>query len=152
MKVLVKRKGWCGWRWYCFPVPPKISLSAEQILHLGERTSFTCSVNKGDPPLTVSWLKDGRPLDPKHRLAVQQVDQFNSMLIIHSLSPEHNGNYSCVARNPAAEVVYTQRLVVNGISKEQDSSFSHIFFFSFFFLSFLFLSHSLLCFNFSLSL
>ncbi|CAH1390384.1 unnamed protein product [Nezara viridula] len=35
------------------------------------------------------------------------------MLIIHSLSPEHNGNYSCVARNPAAEVVYTQRLVVN---------------------------------------
>ncbi|XP_024084690.1 Down syndrome cell adhesion molecule-like protein Dscam2 [Cimex lectularius] len=95
-------------------VPPKISpFSADRTLHLGERASLTCSVTKGDPPLTVTWLKDGRALDPKHRLAVQQVDQFNSILLIESLSPEHNGNYSCVARNPAAEVVHTQRLVVN---------------------------------------
>ncbi|XP_073976308.1 Down syndrome cell adhesion molecule 2 isoform X2 [Rhodnius prolixus] len=95
-------------------VPPKISpFSTDRTLHLGERASLTCSVTKGDPPLTVSWLKDGRPLDPKHRLAVQQVDQYNSILLIESLSPEHNGNYSCVARNPAAEVIHTQRLVVN---------------------------------------
>ncbi|KAL1130463.1 hypothetical protein AAG570_011711 [Ranatra chinensis] len=95
-------------------VPPKISpFSTDRTLHLGERASLTCSVTKGDLPLTVSWLKDGRPLDPKHRLAVQQVDRFNSILLIESLSPEHNGNYSCVARNPAAEAVHTQRLVVN---------------------------------------
>lgn len=103
-----------------FSVPPKISpFSTDRTLHLGERASLTCSVTKGDPPLTVSWLKDGRPLDPKHRLAVQQVDQYNSILLIESLSPEHNGNYSCVARNPAAEVIHTQRLVVNGISRQR---------------------------------
>lgn len=101
-----------------FTVPPKISpFSTDRTLHLGERASLTCSVTKGDAPLTVTWLKDGKPLDPKHHLAVQQVDQFNSILLIESLSPEHNGNYSCVARNPAAEVVHTQRLVVNGISQ-----------------------------------
>jgi hypothetical protein len=100
----------------CLAVPPKISpFSSERTLQLGERASLTCSLTKGDGPLTVNWLKDGRPLDPKQGLAVQQVDQFNIILLIESLSPDHNGNYSCVARNPAAEVALTQRLVVNGI-------------------------------------
>lgn len=104
-------------------VPPKLGpFISDRTLHLGERASLTCSVTKGDLPLTMSWLKDGMPLDPKHRLSVQQVDQFNSILLIESLSPDHNGNYSCVARNPAAEVMHTQRLVVNGKLRTQTST------------------------------
>nr|CAD7591924.1 unnamed protein product [Timema genevievae] len=85
-------------------VPPKLSpFNSDRTQHVGERASLTCSVTKGDLPLTITWLKDGRALDPAQRISVSQVDQFNSILLIESLSPDHNGNYSCVARNLAAE-------------------------------------------------
>lgn len=71
-------------------------------------------MTKGDLPLTISWHKDGRTLDPAQMVSITQVDQFTSILLIESLSPGHNGNYSCVVRNLAAEVSHTQQLVVNG--------------------------------------
>ncbi|PSN52800.1 Down syndrome cell adhesion molecule-like protein Dscam2 [Blattella germanica] len=95
-------------------VPPKLSAFTSDITqHVGERATLTCSVTKGDLPLTIEWQKDGRPLDSNQRVSITQVDQFNSILLIESLSPDHNGNYSCVARNLAAEVSRTQQLVVN---------------------------------------
>jgi hypothetical protein len=86
----------------------------EDTLHIGDRASLTCSVTKGDLPLTISWLKDGRNVQPAHMVSITQVDQFTSILVIEKLSPEHNGNYSCVVRNLAAEVSHTHQLVVNG--------------------------------------
>ncbi|XP_060535010.1 cell adhesion molecule Dscam2 isoform X1 [Cylas formicarius] len=95
-------------------VPPKISpFYSVNTLHVGDRASLTCSVTKGDLPLTISWRKDGRSLEAGHTVSITQVDQFTSILVIESLSPEHNGNYSCVVRNLAAEVAHTQLLVVN---------------------------------------
>ena len=96
-------------------VPPKISpFTADRDLHLGERTTLTCSVTRGDLPLSISWLKDGRSMGPSERVTITNMEQFSSILMIESLSPDHNGNYSCVARNLAAEVSHTQRLVVHG--------------------------------------
>lgn len=65
-------------------------------------------------PLTITWHKDGRSVDPSQMVSVTQVDQFTSILVIESLTPDHNGNYSCVVRNQAAEVSHTHQLVVNG--------------------------------------
>ena len=96
-------------------VPPKISpFNADQDLHLGERTTLTCAVSRGDLPLTIFWLKDGRTMGPSERVTVTSVDQFTSILMIEALTQDHNGNYSCVARNAAAEISHTQRLVVHG--------------------------------------
>ncbi|XP_025829144.1 Down syndrome cell adhesion molecule-like protein Dscam2 isoform X2 [Agrilus planipennis] len=95
-------------------VPPKVSpFYAEETLHVGDRASLTCTVTKGDQPLTISWHKDHRVLDPSQMVVIKQVDQFTSILAIESLTPEHNGNYSCVVRNQAGEVSHTQQLVVN---------------------------------------
>lgn len=109
-------EGGCCYLMY-FAVPPKVSpFYAEDTLHVGDRASLTCSVTKGDLPLTISWSKDGRSIDT-HQLvsmSVSQVDQYTSILLIESLMPEHNGNYSCVVRNLAAEVSHTHQLVVNG--------------------------------------
>jgi hypothetical protein len=100
---------------FVISVPPKISpFTADRDLHLGERTTLTCSVTRGDLPLSITWLKDGRSMGPSERVTVTNMDQYNSILMIESLSPDHNGNYSCVARNVAAEVSHTQRLVVHG--------------------------------------
>lgn len=100
---------------YVLAVPPKVSpFYAEDTLHVGDRASLTCSVTKGDLPLTISWQKDGRTVEAAQMLSITQVDQYTSILLIESLSPDHNGNYSCVVRNLAAEVSHTHQLVVNG--------------------------------------
>lgn len=104
-------------------VPPMLSSFHTPIvqLNVGDRASFSCSVVKGDLPLTISWKKDGRLIDQgPHRMSATQVDQFNSMLVVDSLHSEHTGNYSCVVKNLAAEVQISQSLLVNG--KDVDSN------------------------------
>ncbi|XP_055627632.1 cell adhesion molecule Dscam2 isoform X6 [Toxorhynchites rutilus septentrionalis] len=96
-------------------VPPKLNPFHSSILSLnvGDRASITCSVIKGDIPLTITWRKDGRPIDPSQRMSVTQVDQYNSILVIENLSADHTGNYSCVVRNSASETEGSQSLLVN---------------------------------------
>lgn len=84
------------------------------MLNVGERASLTCTVIKGDLPLTIAWNKDGHPFKSKLHSTITQVDQFNSILVIDSVTPHHSGNYSCVARNPVAEEIIVQHLMVNG--------------------------------------
>ncbi|XP_030386436.1 Down syndrome cell adhesion molecule-like protein Dscam2 isoform X2 [Scaptodrosophila lebanonensis] len=96
-------------------VPPKLSPFQTSILQLnmGDRASLTCSVVKGDLPLTINWRKDNRPIDATQHMSVKQVDQYNSILVIENLGSDHTGNYSCVVRNSAAEVENSQALLVN---------------------------------------
>lgn len=109
-------------------VPPKVSpFYAEDTLHVGDRASLTCSVTKGDLPLTISWQKDGRTVEPAQMVSITQVDQYTSILLIESLSPDHNGNYSCVVRNLAAEVAHTHQLVVNGNQRVPCHAFIYSF-------------------------
>jgi Immunoglobulin I-set domain. len=96
-------------------VPPKLSpTNPERTLNVGERASLICSITKGDIPLTIKWLKDGRYLDNSAALSITHVDQYNSMLVIDSVSARHSGNYSCTVRNMVAEDTQVQRLIVNG--------------------------------------
>lgn len=88
---------------------------------MGDRASLTCSVVKGDLPLTINWRKDSRPIDPTQHMSVKQVDQYNSILVIDNLGSDHTGNYSCVVRNSAAEVENSQALLVNGKENVTDN-------------------------------
>jgi len=79
----------------------------------------TCSVKRGDPPLTIAWLKDARPLQnlglhDDLDLTIQDNEEFSSVLGIRSVSSRHSGNYTCVVRNPAQTVTYTAQLLVTG--------------------------------------
>ena len=84
----------------------------------------TCVVSDGDTPLTIEWLKDGRPLHKyqadKSEMRTHQVDQFDSALMIVGVSQEHNGNYTCRANNSAASVSRSDRLLVHGTSRVGD--------------------------------
>jgi hypothetical protein len=71
-------------------------------------------VSSGDPPLVVSWLKDGQPLTPSLGVNVSALDPYSSLLSISSLDSRHSGDFTCVASNPAAEVRYTAKLQVKG--------------------------------------
>lgn len=96
-------------------VPPIIEpFSFQDGLSEGMRTRTVCGVSKGDPPLIVSWLKDGQPLTPNLGVNVSALDPYSSLLSISSLDSRHSGDFTCVASNPASEVRYTAKLQVKG--------------------------------------
>lgn len=78
------------------------------------RTTATCTVQTGDSPMTLRWLRDGRPLTPAVDLQISQHDSFSSSLILTHVRPSHAGNYTCEAENPARQVRYTAQLLVRG--------------------------------------
>ncbi|XP_017775727.1 PREDICTED: Down syndrome cell adhesion molecule-like protein Dscam2 [Nicrophorus vespilloides] len=94
-------------------VPPIIEpFSFQDGLSEGMRTRTVCGVSAGDPPLVVSWLKDGQPLTPSLGANVSALDPYSSLLSISSLDSRHSGDFTCVASNPASEVRYTAKLQV----------------------------------------
>jgi len=96
-------------------VPPSIEPFAfQEGLAEGMRTRTVCGVSRGDPPLKLIWLKDGDPLPDLLGANVTMLDQYSSLLSIPSLSATHSGEYTCVAKNPAAEIKYTALLQVKG--------------------------------------
>lgn len=68
---------------------------------VGEMSEFTCQFH-GDPLPTVTWLKDGRPLN--HNPDFDIVDRANeSKLIVFYPTADHEGMYDCVITNKYGE-------------------------------------------------
>ncbi|XP_046394996.1 Down syndrome cell adhesion molecule-like protein Dscam2 isoform X2 [Ischnura elegans] len=115
-------------------VPPIIEpFSFQEGLSEGMRSRTVCGVSQGDPPLSITWLKDGVPLfgggpsSPSSSasssalpasstllpgVSAWPLDPYSSLLNISSLSSSHSGEYTCVASNRAAEVRFKARLQV----------------------------------------
>lgn len=100
----------------CITVPPKIVPFEFQddLLREGMRARLQCVISEGDLPLTVKWLKDDNPIPSNLGVLVRELDEFSSILTITTITPSHNGKYTCVASNPAATVSHTAELSVNG--------------------------------------
>lgn len=63
----------------------------------GEMSEFSCHF-KGDPPLTIYWLKNGQPLD--HNPDYDIVSKLsNSKLIVFYPTTDHEGIYECIVSN-----------------------------------------------------
>lgn len=75
-----------------------------------------CAVRRGDPPLTLTWYKDGTPLaqDTPQGLTLSPFDQYSSALILSHALAHHSGNYSCQAANAARTAAYSATLVIKG--------------------------------------
>ncbi|XP_042211178.1 Down syndrome cell adhesion molecule-like protein Dscam2 isoform X1 [Homarus americanus] len=123
-------------------VPPRIGpFTFRENAAAGIRVSVSCSLEQGDLPVTIRWLKDGELLtsDPQgaldpHRqgslarlgLKVRFLDAYSSQLVIPNLSAAHAGNYTCQATNAARTVTYTAPLTVSvpprWVSEPEDQS------------------------------
>ncbi|XP_014291200.1 cell adhesion molecule Dscam2 isoform X4 [Halyomorpha halys] len=95
-------------------VPPAIEAFSfpEGGVAEGSRTRIVCGVSRGDPPLSITWLKDNSPLPPHLAINLTKLDMYSSLLSIPSLDSSHTGEYTCVASNPAAEARYSSKLQV----------------------------------------
>ncbi|CAL4073591.1 unnamed protein product, partial [Meganyctiphanes norvegica] len=80
----------------------------------GMRTQAVCLVQEGDQPLTITWFKEGKPLDQELNVMISKgIDGYSSTLVIPSAQGHHSGNYSCVASNQARTITSSTILRVS---------------------------------------
>ena len=81
--------------------------------------SATCTVNKGDLPLEVSWIHADtsgveRPLTTNDGVVITRTNQRISMLSIEAVKARHRGNYTCIAKNKGGKTQNIAALHING--------------------------------------
>nr|XP_040568004.1 Down syndrome cell adhesion molecule-like protein Dscam2 isoform X1 [Lepeophtheirus salmonis] len=95
-------------------VPPTINhFSVGEHLRLGQRVSMLCSITDGDLPISLTWYRNSEPLsDGGDGISLTQIGDYESVLRIDDLKPQHNANFTCVAKNSAGITQYSQYLRV----------------------------------------
>lgn len=76
--------------------------------------STSCTVNKGDLPLDIYWMRNGGRIYTNDGLVVMRNNQRLSVLSIESVRARHAGNYTCVASNSGGVTMSSAILRVNG--------------------------------------
>ncbi|GFQ77884.1 down syndrome cell adhesion molecule homolog [Trichonephila clavata] len=94
--------------------PPVIEpFHIPEAIEEGARSKLLCSVTKGDPPITIQWLKDGKPLPHDLEITETILDEFSKALLFPRVELRHRGNYTCTARNMAASASFTASMVIH---------------------------------------
>lgn len=86
----------------------------EEPLEANEFVMVTCSVMKGDFPLSITWTFNNKTLKSGGDLSISQTGKRTSTLAIESVKGHHAGTYSCIGRNEAGYDVHSSDLIVNG--------------------------------------
>lgn len=79
-----------------------------------DMVSASCTVNKGDLPLEISWRLNGQKMFTNDGVLVSRSSPRISVMSIESVRGRHSGNYTCVAENAAGTAEHTAPLSVNG--------------------------------------
>lgn len=97
-------------------VPPQIVPFdfGEDAVFAMDMVSATCTVNKGDLPIEITWLQNGRRVYSNDGISISRPNQRLSTLSIESVRGRHSGNYTCLAKNHAGNVELIAPLLVNG--------------------------------------
>ncbi|XP_051972483.1 cell adhesion molecule DSCAM-like isoform X1 [Xyrauchen texanus] len=92
-------------------VPPFIQPFEFPRYSIGHRVFVPCVVRSGDLPISITWEKDGKPINVSLGVTIDNID-FTSSMRISNLQRVHNGTYTCIAQNDAAVVKYQSQLIV----------------------------------------
>ncbi|XP_054161030.1 cell adhesion molecule DSCAM-like, partial [Oppia nitens] len=95
------------------------------LVNTGQRLSITCTVIRGDPPLTIKWLYNdhiiggggGHNGGSREQLAtvavkVHHLTDYSSTLLFESLTKKQTGNYTCVAINDVGEDKHSTQMII----------------------------------------
>lgn len=101
---------------FCFPVFPQIFPFdfGEDTINTGDSISLTCSINKGDLPIEITWLHKNNSVTNDPSIILTRVNKKISTLSIESVQAEHIGEYTCLAKNKAGIATHSTFLHVNG--------------------------------------
>lgn len=100
-----------------FAVPPHVAPLefSDNPVNSDDMVSVSCIVAKGDFPLDIVWLLNGRLIDNILGISVVKTNRRISQLNIDSVQADHIGKYTCLAKNPAGSTSSSTILHVNGI-------------------------------------
>ncbi|XP_076173883.1 Down syndrome cell adhesion molecule 1 isoform X22 [Ptiloglossa arizonensis] len=82
-------------------------------LNSGEMLSLSCTILKGDFPVTLTWTFDDTPIDSSRPDVNIVTNKRFSFLSIDSVVARHAGRYKCIATNAAGSDSHTAVLSVN---------------------------------------
>lgn len=88
--------------------------AVEESVYYGESVQMTCHASKGDRPLSISWSFNGQDITAHMGIKTMKMAEQSSFLTISSVTGEHSGNFTCIAKNRAGEDRYTATLHVKG--------------------------------------
>ena len=85
-------------------------------LSTGRDAALTCSVAKGDTPMTIEWTFEGRPVGMGSDMGIRVLSAGprTSFLAIQSVGAAHSGIYTCTATNAVGEASHSARITVKG--------------------------------------
>ncbi|EDS26520.1 down syndrome cell adhesion molecule [Culex quinquefasciatus] len=86
----------------------------EEAFDSGSTASVSCIVTKGDVPIDISWMFNGRRIDTNDGILITRGGGKISMLSIESVHSRHSGIFTCHARNNAGSVEHSANLQVMG--------------------------------------
>lgn len=98
-------------------VPPKIVPFTFQDEHIveGSLARVSCIVSRGDLPLNLHWERNGIKIEPGLMgIEIKSFDEHSAILSIAEVSSEHNGLYTCIAKNDAGSARHSAQLLVKG--------------------------------------
>lgn len=100
-----------------FLVLPQIApfTFGDDTLNAGELASATCSITKGDSPITIAWFFNQTEIESGEEVVVSKIGRKISTLSIESVHASHMGEYTCVAKNAAGATNFTTFLHVKGL-------------------------------------
>lgn len=84
-------------------------------VNTGDSVQLNCYVGKGDTPLNISWLLNGKEIENIFGITTISIGSRTNLLTITSVQPEHAGLYACEASNKGGEGAHTAELLINGI-------------------------------------
>lgn len=87
----------------------------------GDTVAVQCIVTKGDSPVNITWLLNGKPTTEIEGITVTKIGHKSSSISIDSVASVHTGVYTCLAVNRAGHVNFSTELAVNGIYYMLDS-------------------------------
>lgn len=79
-----------------------------------DMVSASCTVNKGDLPLKITWMRNNQSIYSNDGVSISRTNQRISILSIESVRDRHSGSYTCIAENSGGSVNYSTSLWVNG--------------------------------------
>lgn len=97
------------------PVLPTINPFAfDQPVYSGDEVQVTCYVARGDEPVALSWMFNGQSFGNRPGVSIVNVGSKTSLLTLSNVNHNSDGEYRCLARNPAGTVSFAANLTVYG--------------------------------------